>query len=74
MMFVSDPESVRPFTNWLITDRVLIWDKMVSIFQGSDAWTFLNPDKKHCDGRMGYKLIYNHYIGPSNIYHKADDM
>ena len=65
----SDPEAVGPFTNLFVTDRALIWDKMVVIFQGSDAWMYLKLAKKHCDGRMGYKLIYNHYLGTSNIYH-----
>ena len=65
----SDPEAVGPFTNSFITDRTLIWDNMVAIFQGSDAWTYLKPSKKHRDGRMGYKLIYNHYPGPSNMDH-----
>ena len=43
----SEPEAVGPFTNPFITDRVMICEKMVAIFQGSDAWTYLNPSKKH---------------------------
>ena len=62
-----DSEAVVPFTNLFITDRALIWDKMVAIFQVSNAWTYLKPAKKHHDGRMGYNLIYNHYLGPRNI-------
>ena len=53
-MFGSDPEDVGPFTDSFSTDRDLIWVKMVEIFQVSDDWTYLNPDKKHHDGRMGY--------------------
>ena len=56
----SDPEDIGPFTNSLITDRALIWDKMVAIFQGTDACTYLKPAKKHPDGMMGYKIIYYH--------------
>ena len=48
----SDPEAVGPFTNLFITDRALIWYKMVVIFQVSYAWTYLKPAKKHRDGRM----------------------
>ena len=29
--------------------------------------TYLNPDKENRDGIMNYKLIYNHYLGPSSI-------
>ena len=35
----TDPEEIGPFTNSFITDRAFIWDKMVAIFQGLDAWT-----------------------------------
>ena len=67
----SDPEAVGPFTDSFITDRALSWYKMVEIFQGSYAWTYLNPTKKHHDEIMGYKLIYKHYLGPSKINHMA---
>ena len=30
----TDPEAVGPFTDSFITDRVLIWDNIVAIFQG----------------------------------------
>ena len=65
----SDPGAVGPFTDLFITDRALIWDKMVAIFQGLDAWTYLKPANKNHDGTMGYKLIYNHHLGPRNIDH-----
>ena len=63
----SDQKAVGPFSNLFITDRALIWDKIVIIFQGSDEWTYLKPAEKHCDLIMGYNLIYNHYLGSSNI-------
>ena len=66
-VFGSDPEAVLRFTYLLIKYRELIWDKMVEIFQGSDAWKYMNPAKKYRDKRMGYKIRYNHYLVPSNI-------
>ena len=68
---VSDPEAIGPFNKSFINNRSLIWDNMVSIFQGTDAWKYLNPANKYSNGIMGYMLIYNHYLGPSNIYHMA---
>ena len=65
----DDLEEIDPFTNSFITDRALIWDKMVEIYQVLDAWTYLKPDKKHHDGRLVFRIIYNHYLVPSNIYH-----
>ena len=41
----SDPENFGPFISSFITDRALIWYKMVAIFQGSDVWTYLKPSK-----------------------------
>ena len=67
----SDPEAVVKFTDSFIKDRELMWDNMVAIFQVLDAWAYLNPDKKHRYVRMGYKIIYNHYLGQSNIEHMA---
>ena len=58
-VYESDPESVVPFTNSLIAERALIWYKMVAVFQGSDAWTYLKLVKKHHDGSMDHKIIYN---------------
>ena len=57
---VTDPEEIFPFTDSFITDRAIIWDNMVAIFQGSDAWTYFKSSKKHRDGRLGFRIIYNH--------------
>ena len=65
----SDREASEPFINLFVTDRALIWDKVVTIFQVSYACMYLNPAKKYCDVIMGYNLIYNNYLGTSNIDH-----
>ena len=65
----TDPEEIGPFTDSLITNIALIWDKMVAMFQGSDVWTCPNTAKNHRDGRLGFRIIYNHYLGPRNIDH-----
>ena len=65
------PEEIILFTDSFITDRTLIWYKMVEIFQVLDAWAYLKPAKNHRDGRLGFRLIYNHYLVPSNTDHMA---
>ena len=70
-MLETDPEEIIPFTDSFITYRALIWENMVAIFQVLDAWTYLKPDKKHRDGGLGFRLIYNHYLVPSNINHMS---
>ena len=67
----TEPEEIVIFTDSLIINRSLIWNNMVAIFQGSDAWTYLNPAKKHCDGRLGFWIIYNHCLDPITIDHMA---
>ena len=56
----TNPEDIGTFTNSLITYRALIWDNMVKIFQGLDAWTYIKPATKHRDGILVFRLIYNH--------------
>ena len=34
-------------------------------------WTYLNPSKNHRNEILFYNIIYNHYLGPINIYHMA---
>ena len=51
-VFGTDPEEIGTFADSFISDRAFIRDKMVVIFQVSDAWTYLNLDKKHCGGRL----------------------
>ena len=53
----NDPEDIGPFTDSFITNRALVWEKMVVIFQGSDAWTYLNPAKNYRDVRLGFSII-----------------
>ena len=71
LVLETDPEEIGPFTDSFITNRALIWKNMVAIFQGLDTWTYLKSDKKHRDEILGIRLIYNHYLGPSNINHMA---
>ena len=68
----TDPEEIGPFTDSFINERELTWDKMVATLHGSDAWTYFKPVNKHCDVRLGFRLIYNNYLGPRDINHMAD--
>ena len=67
----TDPEEIVSFNDSFITNISLIWYKMIAIFQGLDGWTYLKPANKHCDGRLGLRLIYNHYLCPIKIDHVA---
>ena len=42
-----------------------------AVFKQSVAWPHLKQAKKTEDGRYGYHLLYNHYLGSSNVDHMA---
>ena len=67
----TDPEDIGPSTDSFITNRALVWDKMVAILQGLDSWTYLKPAKKDRNVRLGFRLKYNHYLDPSNMDYMA---
>ena len=67
---ISGPEVIGTDpTDYFTTNIELIWDNMVAMFQVSDTCTYIKPAKKNCGGRLGFRIIYNHYLGPSNIDH-----
>ena len=70
---ISGPEVIGTDpTDYFTTNIELIWDNMVAMFQVSDTCTYIKPAKKNCGGRRGFRIIYNHYLGPSNIDHTED--
>ena len=44
---------------------------MIAIFQGSDSWPYLKPANNNLDGKLVFRIIYNHYLCPSKIDHMA---
>ena len=62
-MLENYPEEIGPFADSFISDRALIWEKMVAIFQGLDALADLMPAKKHRDRRLGFRIIYKSLLG-----------
>ena len=67
----TNPEEIGSFTDSLITNRLLILDRTVEIFQGLDTWMYLKPDNNYRDGRLGFRITYNNYLGPRHINHMA---
>ena len=67
----TDPEVIGPFSDTYIADRKKVYELLCSIFQNTTAWIYLKKAKKYQDGRMGYKILFNHYLGPNNVDHMA---
>jgi len=62
-------EASGPFTQAYITDRSDVWTKLQAIFGSSECWTYAKVARRSRDGKLCYRSVYNHYLGPKNIYH-----
>ena len=68
----TDHEKLGPFTNAYMSDRTRLWDKLCTIFQKSEAWTYCKSIKNHCDSRIPFQAIYNQYLGPQHVGHMSN--
>ena len=65
-------ELVGPFSDSFVTDRAMAWEKISTIFQEHESWTYLKPARKTRNGRMAFRTVYDHYLGPNNVDHMAN--
>ena len=66
-------EKSGPFTEEFMSDRKKVWDLLCSLFQDTDAVTVIKPYKIKCDGRGAFLAIWDHYLGPNNVDHMANE-
>ena len=64
-------EANGPFTQSFITDRSEVWAKLAVIFGSAECWTYAKIARRSRDGRLCFRSVYNHYLGPNNIDHMA---
>ena len=64
-------ESNGPFTQSFITDRSEVWAKLAVIFGSVECWTYAKIGRRTRDGRLCFRAVYDHYLGPNNIDHMA---
>ena len=62
-------EEKIPFTSLYLTDRATVWGNLTDIFADSTAWTYCKVGKRHHNDRKGYLSLYDHFLGPNNVYH-----
>ena len=67
----KSPSVIKPITKlWnVICLRVVSSVKIWRQFSACPSLRQLKPDEKHRDGRLGFRIIYNHYLDLSNIDH-----
>ena len=68
---LAELELNGPFVDSYITDRTLAWDKLAPLFQTHESWTYFKSARKTRNGRMAFKAVFNHYLGPNNVDHMA---
>ena len=68
---VDNLEADGPFADSFLTDRVTVWEKLMPIFQNHESWTYIKQARKAKNGRIAYRLVYAHYLGPNNVDHLA---
>jgi hypothetical protein len=52
-------------------DNRKVWDKLATIFNTSDDYTYMRPFQRERDGRAAYKALYDHFLGPNNTDNMA---
>jgi hypothetical protein len=50
-----------------VADRQRVWELLSAICRDSDCWTYLKTAQRTKDGRLAYRSLYDHYLGPNNV-------
>ena len=66
-------EKSGPFTEEYLSDRKKVWDLLSSLLGETDASAVIKPFKDKCDGRCAFLAIWDHYLGPNNVDHMANE-
>ena len=53
------------------TDNMTVWHILVEICGDHACTTYIQPARAAKDGRRGFKLLHDHYLGPNNVQHMA---
>ena len=54
-------------------DNVTVWEKISALTWSHECWTYVWPVQRTCNGRMAYRALKNHYLGPNNTNHQANE-
>ena len=54
-------------------DNVTVWEKLSALTRSHECWTYVRPAQRTRNGRMAYRALKNHYLGPNNTNHQANE-
>ncbi len=66
-------EKSGPFTEIYLSDRKRVWDLLSSLLGETDASAVIKPFKDECNGRGAFLALWDHYLGPKNVNHMANE-
>ena len=50
-----------------VTDRQRVWDLIAGITREHECWTHVRPAQRTRDGRMAFRRLWDHFLGPNNV-------
>lgn len=59
------------FTEVYLADNKRVWTLLCDILKHTTAWPHMKAAKKNEDGREGFKLVYDNFLGPCHVDHMA---
>jgi hypothetical protein len=68
-MTARAPHTGRPFVN----DRHKVWDIMSNICGKHSCFVYIKPDFRTRNGRDAYMLLFDHFLGPTNVGNMASE-
>ena len=66
MMFANGDEHPT-----FLTDRQTVWDKISDLTREHECWTYVKPAQRARDGRQGFTLLFDHYLGQNSTANQA---
>ena len=54
-------------------DNVTTWEKISALMRSHECWTYVRPAQHTRNGHMAYRALKNHYLGPNNMNHQANE-
>ena len=59
--------------NNYLTDNVKFWEKISNLTCSHECWTYVCPAQQKRNGHLAYMVLKNHYLGPNNMNHQANE-
>jgi hypothetical protein len=68
-MIARSPHGNQSYAN----DSMEVWSYMANITRAHDCWTYVKSAQRTKDGRRAFLLLWNHFLGPSNVDNMASE-